>query len=115
MTVSLGGSPVLLCTGTIHSSSTADQQHVEGRKTEGQLVAKWSQGKFTAGPGYEGRVQLSKEGIENGYFSLIVILPVEYRDEDSYDCFSMFETLPVANLEVLGATAYTILVCYVAT
>ncbi|KAL4609417.1 hypothetical protein GN956_G23816 [Arapaima gigas] len=97
--VTVKDTAVLPCTGATYRDTPADDQHVEWRKTESQLVARWSQGKFTPGPGYEGRVKLPKEGIKNGKFSL-TISPVEYSDRGSYDCFRGFNILSVVNLEV---------------
>ncbi|KAL4609419.1 hypothetical protein GN956_G23818, partial [Arapaima gigas] len=95
------GTAVLPCTGTTYRDTPVNQQHVQWRKTEGQLVAQWSQGKFTAGPGYKGRVQLSQQGIKDGNFSL-TILPAEYNDEGSYLCFRDFVQLADVRLQVLG-------------
>ncbi|XP_029108682.1 uncharacterized protein LOC114910702 [Scleropages formosus] len=99
--VSLKGTAVLFCYRT--QNTPAEQQDVIWRIAEGQLVAQWSRGRFTAGPGYEGRVQLSEKGIEGGNFSL-TISPVEYNDEGSYDCFTGFDHLAVVTLGVSVST-----------
>ncbi|KAL4609415.1 hypothetical protein GN956_G23814 [Arapaima gigas] len=99
VTVTVKDTAVLPCTGATYRDSPAHHQQIQWRKTESQLVAHWSQRKFTPGPGYEGRVELSKEGIKNGNFSL-TISPAEYSDRGSYDCFREFKTLSVVNLEV---------------
>ncbi|KAL4609414.1 hypothetical protein GN956_G23813 [Arapaima gigas] len=100
LVVSLKGTTVLPCTGTDYKGIAADQQHF--RWTSGsQLVAQWSQGQFTAGPGYNGRVQFTKEGIKDGNF-FVTISPVEYNDRGLYDCFTEFEHLAAVTLEVLG-------------
>ncbi|MFT7817615.1 uncharacterized protein LOC108927180, partial [Arapaima gigas] len=99
LVVSLKGTTVLPCTGTDYKGIAADQQHFRWT-SRSQLVAQWSQGQFTAGPGYNGRVQFTKEGIKDGNF-FVTISPVEYNDRGLYDCFTEFEHLAAVTLEVL--------------
>ncbi|XP_029108681.1 uncharacterized protein LOC114910701 [Scleropages formosus] len=99
LVVSLKGTAVLCCYGPEFTGSPADQQHFKWT-SGGQLVAQWSQGQFTAGPGYEGRVQLSEKRVEDGNFSL-TISPVEYNDEGLYDCFTGSKHLAAVTVDVL--------------